>query len=852
MHRLPIGTEIPTSLGVPIQKKEEDLFWIDLSQIRIFWGLSILSRTLGDEIVDRVRTTPGDISFVHKINPNINSELSEMHIGYIQIHARAGVLSDVLLFREEFQDHLRSVFGTFQRQVWAKIIHPEFYGENPQENSSRALVFPFHHASPNEMVDYQFILERVENQVEPGEFLFRLTIENSDRAKIDLASIPHVLVEDLESRIYIAGSTKISESIHSSVIGACQKGERKLIEENRRFNRVFEQIQKTALGSLTEINFFWDKTFSDSMLEQTPQASLPIFKKLFLILEDQEITRHLKEGYIVCARIGKMDVYIDLSRLDRVLNYSFNARRHSANLGTYLRRMPELAAIAEAGFESAKGNLESATRSFRGIHIFLIHHITSEILATLESFRRLGAESVSVAFVKYGGTIPPVYLDVLLDLPTDSFYMCGLELKVGADRKTYYSVSPLFSDTHEIQDLKDYLDTAELGFFPAMKLLATHVFLKRAIHAYTNRETLLLVEDGGYIAPFLNQFALDGATLSAVCAEYRLDSPGIDGRIPFGEFLSQVLVGSVEHTRNGYDRLLSVAREKHCLFLPAYSIAISHQKVKEESQEVAHSILKATEDILHGQGKILSRRKFLVLGSAGNIGTFLCRYLRNGRLHETNKHLLEVDIKYPVSTTASLCYHSFSEIPEPLLLDTDFILGVIGESILTAPFWENLILNGTAQNLYLASGSTKTVEFTHFIEWLNGFLTGKSTHIGTTPVEVESHRILDPQSQMDQGGHIIFRFPSPQRSTNLTQTIQPPKDSGSRNATLTEKHIFLLSDLSPVNFLYYGAPTEIMDSILSQLVSVSLGMVDQFRKGTLPKPHLYAVDHEIDVWGNPL
>lgn len=824
MGKTSIGFEIPTSLGVPLVKESDDLFSIDLSSIRIFWGLSILSRTLGDEIVERVQTTPGDISFVHKVNSNINSELQEMHIGYIQIYARAGVLADILLIREEFQDHLRSVFGTFQRQTWAKIIHPEFYGESPKEYPSRALVFPFHHSSHNEKVDYQFILERVINQVEPGEFLFRLTIESYDRAKIDLASIPHTIVDDLDSRIYIAGSTKISESIHSAVIVASQKGDREYIEENRRFNRVFEQIQKTALGSLSEINFYWDDTFSEMMLTLEPKRTIPLFKKLFLFLEDQEITKVLKDGYTVIARSGRSDVYIDLSRLDRVLNYSFHKRRHAKNLSYYLSRMPELEDI---------GNQKNHSLSFVGIHIFLIHHITSEILALLEAYKRLGVESLYVAFVKYGGTIPPMYLDVLLDLPTDNFYMCGLELKVSKERKTYYSVSPLFSEIAELQLLKNYMDEAELGFFPAMKLLSTHIFLKKAFSAYTNKEKILLIEDGGYIAPFLSQFALDGATLVEVCKEYHLTEvpSSIPQNILFQDFYSEVVIGSVEHTRNGYDRLLEVVKTREKLFLPAYSIAISNQKVKEESKEVAHSILKAIEDVLHGQGKILSRRKFLVLGAAGNIGTFLCKYLIHGRLHDTNDHLIQVDIKNePNPSTWS--YSSIDQVDESILLKTDLILGVIGESILAEAFWEKIILYGEAKNIYIASGSTKTVEFSQFIDWVNLFLTGKKTEIQGVKVEVESSRIIDPQSQMDQGGLVLFRF--------------------KRNQPKVEKYLYLLSDLSPVNFLYYGAPTEIMDSIISQLLTVSLGMVDQYKKNALPRPTLYAVDHEIDIWGKAI
>ncbi|WCL49425.1 hypothetical protein [Leptospira sp. GIMC2001] len=822
MDKFKNGDQIKTSLGPSLTKEADDLMSIDLSKLQIFWGLSILSRTLGDEIVQRIQSYPGDISFLHKINPNINSELLEMHIGYIQIHARAGVLKDILLFRDEFQDHLRCVFGTFQRQVWAKIIHPEFYGEDPKFSPSKALVFPFHHTSPNENVDYQFILERVQNQVEPGEFLFRLTIENFDRANLDLKSLPHVVVEDLKSRIYIAGSTKISESIHSSVIGGCQKGESDYSEENRRFNRVFEQIQKTALGSLTQINFFWEQDFARFLLTSDPLVSLPIFKKLFLMLEDQEVTRCIKEGYTIKVDLGSAIVYLDLSRLDRVLNYSFNRRRKAQTLGYYLSRMPELEDVADR--KEHKLNLS-------GLRVYLIHHITSEILALIEAFRRLDAKSITVSFVKYGGNIPSVYLDTLLDLPTDSFYMSGLELKVSQDRKIYYSLSPLYSDMSDMRDVRDFMDREQLDFFAAMKLLSTNRFLKLCLDAQQDGDRVILIEDGGYVSPITNQYALEGMTLEEVCSEYFVKVPtNIKGSIKFSEFLDSVLIGSIEHTRNGYERLLTVVKEKSKLYLPAYSIAISNQKVKEESKEVAHSILKAMEDVLHGQGKILSRRKFLILGSSGNIGTFLCKYLRGGRMHDQNDHLIEIDIK--TDSPSQWKYNNISQVPEEVLFETDFILGVVGESILDSNFWEKFLINCKSKNIYLASGSTKTVEFAQLTSWLNEFLLGRKNSILGYDVEVEATRIIDPQSQMDQGGIIILQF----------------KKDGLR----FEKKLFLLSDLSPVNFLYYGAPTEIMDSIITQLLKVSLGLVDQYRNNNRPKPNLYAVDHEIDVWGNQL
>ncbi|MBM9575955.1 hypothetical protein JWG45_02205 [Leptospira sp. 201903070] len=819
MPNSPKLRESETSLGAVLKEGKDGIWDLDLRNLRIFTGLSILSRTLGEEVFEQVQNGIGDVTIFYKINPNINSELLKMNIGYIQIYARAGVLKDILLFKEEFQDHLRTVFGTFQRQVWAKKIHPEFYGEDPKNSGIFALVFPFHHASPNENIDYQFILERVPNQKEPGEFFFRLTVENYDRANIDLTAVPHVIVDDIGSRIFIAGSTKIAEAINNGILSAAQRGEKSYVEENRSFSRVFEQIEKTPLGKLDQISLFWDKGFAESIVKTDPNETLPLFKKIFLILEDHEITKHLKEGYIVKVRLSEeTNVYIDLSRLDRVLNFSFNAKRTTLDLNHYLKRMPILERIA---------NGENHNFDLNGFNVFLIHHITSEIVALIEAFRRLGAQNLTVSFVKYGGVVPAAYLDVLLDVPTDHFYMSGLQLKVGAKNKIYYSISPLYSDSSKLKPLFNRLEEEKLGFFDAMKLLSGHLFLSLLLDSYKKKEKVILVEDGGYVAPFFNEFALNGKDVSFLCKEYSV--PTEAPKISVADLLTQTLVGTVEHTRNGYDRLKNVQDKNKKLFLPAFSIAVSNQKVKEESKEVAYSILNAIETILNGQGMILSSRKILILGAKGNIGTFLCKYLES-RMHETNQELIQVDLK--VEKPGNRNYRTIDEIPKEELYSRDLILGVIGNSILKKEHFEDLILNGTKSKVLISSGSTKTAEYTDLIQWINDLSFSDEKKIGGFPAKLEFDRILDPQSGIDQGGKVTFCV--------------------NKNGQEIEKTFFLLSDLSPINFLFYGVPTEGMDAIIGQLASATLGMADQSKKGKLLEPGLYAVDHQIDSWGNPL
>ncbi|HNI27612.1 MAG TPA: TMEM14 family protein, partial [Leptospiraceae bacterium] len=337
---------LDTSLGYPVIKNGT-VWEIDLSHLRIFTGLSVLARIIGDTVIDAVENDSGDISFLYKINPNINPELLVMQVYYIQIYAKSGVLDNVLLFKEEFHEHLRAVFGTFQRPVWGSQIHPEFYGEDSKTSPPRALVFPFHYVSQSDDIDYHFILERAENRKHRGRFFFRLTIEKQSEATYQYENRPYSIVDDLRTRVFIAGSTKMAESLSEKLQSACKKGSDSYSEENLVLGHVFEQLSKTGIGAVDQINFQWDKEFSKFMLNTGKEDRLVIIKRLFLCLEDNVLCDLLLKGETVMIRLGRFSIYLFLTRLSRVLNFSINRERNYLTLDMYLKRMPKLETMAD-------------------------------------------------------------------------------------------------------------------------------------------------------------------------------------------------------------------------------------------------------------------------------------------------------------------------------------------------------------------------------------------------------------------------------------------------------------------------------------------------------------------------
>jgi hypothetical protein len=810
-----------TSLGLPLT--QTDTGWeIDLSRLHVFSGLSVLSRIIGERILDHVENNPGDVSFLQKVNPNINPELIALEIHYVQVYARSGVLAESLWFKEAFQAHLIDIFGTLQRSNWREQLHPsettEEAGSTPATvPASKALVFPFQHFSGTECADYQFILERVENQNQKGRYFLRLSVESPQNSTITLSAIPHTIVNDLRERVYIAGSTKIAQSIRDGILNACFSGLKSYSEENRIYSQLFEQLGHTKLGRMERLNFVWSDDFIHLIQNEAPEVSQLFFKKFLISLEAGAVCDILKRGGTVKLKFSGLVFTLYLSQLSRVINVGINVPRITYHLNHYLNRMPELESLTNQNVD------------FSGINIFLIHHITSEVLAFISALKKLNVEQLNVLFVKYGGVVPSSYLDALLENTSESLFMAGLFRKRTVTNRDYYTLAEYLSDISTLSHLNQELEQRKLGFFDAMNLTAMHIFLKFCLNSMEQGKKVLLIEDGGYLAPILNRCALDGLGARAVFEKYLVDTDLEDE--PFSEVLSHILIGTVEHTKNGYDRMCEVRRANAGLFFPAYSIAVSDNKAKEESQEVAHSILSAIESILHQSGLVLSRRKVIVLGAAGNIGSFLCKHLVNGRLHETNTDLLQVDSKF--HTNGGLHqYADLEHIPEKDLYSRDLFIGVIGKSILQKYHLEKLLLQGDSRRIFFASGSTKTVEFSDLSDWLYELSSAKSPTIGEIPLQIEHSRINDPQSSSDLGAKVTIQF--------------------EKDGHLIKKKLYLLGDLSPVNFLYYGVPTEMMDTILSQLLKVSLGITGQYRASTLLPPNLYAVDKEIDEWGNLL
>ncbi|MBN2491901.1 MAG: hypothetical protein JXQ29_13725 [Planctomycetes bacterium] len=814
----PGGGALKTSLG-PTAEHHGAIWTLDLTALPIFHGLSVLSRALGDMIIDQARSDRVDINVERAIRPRENPELlHELGVTLVKVTAERELATRLVRDPEQFQDRLRAVFGTLQRNRYRRALFPP-----PGADASRALVFTFGApegaAAAGERGSARFVLERVASGRDDGRGYLRITLEDAARPRLALVAIPHVAVEGLENRTFIAGSTRIAETWAEGLRREAERGRRAFVERRTPHSHLFRQFGKAGLGTYETVGLTWNDAFVDRILDSDPAELSHVLKRVLLALEDRDIRSLLNRREVVRIVCDDVAIYLDESQLGRVLQLSLGAPRERLDLEAFLDRMPRTRQVVGAAPAGA----------LAGVHVFLVHHITAEVLGLIAALRRLGCRDLTTLFVAYAGEAPAGYLGPLLDLPPDEFRCLAL-VNVPDEESVEgrYRLSTQYSALAERAELTARLAGGRRRFFEAMQTVAAAEFLRLVSRAERSGGRCLIVEDGGYLAPALNRACLEGRRV----AEFLPPAAGgaADER-RLADALAGRLLGSVEHTRNGMNRLEAVARECGGLAFPAFSIAVSRLKIDVEAREVAVTLLNAVENVLHATGRILSRRRCVVLGSRGAIGGHLVRGLGE-RLNEPAAQLAGVDLRVDgAPATSGAESTTWAGLPDAWRLGADLVLGVTGESVLQGADLEAWLCGAGPAELVLASGSTKTEEFRDLAAWVDARLREPAPELGGRPVTITPREVKDPITGRLYGHRYRFEIAgAPGRR---------PRD------------VVFLAKMTPVNFLFYGVPTEVIDEVLAELLQSSLGLVRRAATGTLARG-LAAVDRDITADGEPL
>jgi hypothetical protein len=792
------GSVRSTALG-PSLRRRGDGWSIDLSDVPLFHGLSVLSRALGEQLVERCHAECFDLDVERRLKASENPELVALGCAGVTVHAERTVVAHVPGDVEAFQHHLRAVFGTLQQARWRRHLLPDDPALLP-----RALVFTF---AAGTGFDYRFVLDRVPAPRAASRFYLRIAIESPAGRRLDLSAIPHVVVDDLDQREYIAGSTRIAQTLRDMVQREADRGRRVHLERRKRGSFVFGQLERGGLGHLTLLQLAWNDRFASAFVAGEPAALDHVLKRVLLLLEDRTVRECLHAGETIALVHGAVEVFLDVSQHGRVLNLAFDQPRGRASVTSFLGRMPALAAVARA---------HGAARPLAGLSVILVHHITSEVLALVAALRDMGCDDLDVAFVRYAGEIPNEYLDALLDLDRGVRSYTLQNVQEPGDIEGRFLLSQQLSPLDSLDGVAARLRWQRTGYLDAMVSVSVGLFVR----ALERGGRILVVEDGGYLIPVLMRAAAAGTTVGALAAAHGVGA--VEKRLaahPLQTMLAERLVGSVEHTRSGFDRVAAVAREVG-LIRPAYSIAISRLKVEEESLEVASGILAAIEAVLHAQGAVLSRRRPLVIGARGAIGRRLVAALTAGRVIAP---VLGLDLAAPQRTKTEA--RTWRHLPVTRRRAVDLVIGVTGVSVLGAAEVTELVCDGSAHTIYFASGSTKTIEFHDVAAAVEALAAQARPRLGGAAVVVESAEVTDPQSGRRYGTAVTLRL--------------------GRGARAREKTLVFIANLTPVNFLFYGVPTEGIDRVMAQLATTTVRLVRDVRGPRPLAAGLYAVGREL-------
>ncbi|MEZ4767718.1 MAG: hypothetical protein R2844_04760 [Caldilineales bacterium] len=573
---------------------------LDTTHIPLFHGLSVLSYDLCEMIAEQIRAEFADIYIRRALKSRENPELIDvLGISHVAVRGERGPVTAAIADLDRLHYSLRTALGTLHQGDHRASLFPA------DGQPARALVFDFEATDTSGIRGQRLVMEQ---RGSAGDYWLLFTIEDLASPRPDLDRLPCFRV-DLNQWSFIVGSTRIALSLQAWIRRQAERGHRSVTELRNPYSHMFAQLAKYEFADLDRVAVYWTSDLVPRILESEPKELDRLLKHVLVVFEDRRVRRVLLDGRVLKVISDDLVLYITLSQLGRVLNLSLGERRPKVDLSAYLERMPATSAQVIA----AGNRLPLA-----GVKVFLIHHITAEVLGLIDALRRLGCTDLTTLFVVYSGEVPDDYLNALLELPASEFSCLALDnVPQPGTVEGRYELSNRYSELGNREQVAQSLARHRLRYLEAMQTVAVAEFFRQLATAADSGDQCLIIEDGGYLAPALNDHALHGQTVSELFAQFGM--PSTDSRA-LCEVLDGRLLGTVEHTRSGYDRLASVEAAHGRLAFPALSIARSRLKTQTEAQDVADTVLNAIENALHAAGQTLSRRNCLVIGSRGNIG----------------------------------------------------------------------------------------------------------------------------------------------------------------------------------------------------------------------------------------
>jgi hypothetical protein len=802
-----------TTLGAELRLQEDGRYRIDLSGVRLLTGLPDFARMLAERLFEAGAPDGADRLVVQPVDAAQLPALAGLGLQRVSLFAPRALLARLLPGRDLFFVNLLRVLSSAQNVCPAEAVAST-------GAPGVALLFSFDDAGGE--FDYDILLE-----YEAAAKLIRLTADDRHCPRLNLKRIPHRLAEERARHLLGKDIGVVAAAIAAGIHRACQDQRGEYTELPSRQPALFALLAAGGLPAAAAMRFHWDIARMTRFLLGQDGEVVELVGKAVTLLEDRAVLDTLRDHRLVELVSGGRRAFLDLSRRDRCLNISLDEHRRPPRLDAYLAQMPRLAGLAKA----RQGALA-------GVRVVLVHHFTAEVLGLIQALIELDCAFLQTLFIRYKGITPEDFIEPLLAQPETRAAFHALQQMESPDMLGgMYVPSPQFSSLDGLAALVSHLQEHPADYTHAMRQFTAHLFFQQALTARLNRQTVLLVEDGGYLTPILNRFCLENRTLGEFLAHFQIppshpQTGEIDPaelHLPLKAWLQPVMPTCVEHTRNGYDQIKEVAARFDGLAFPAYTIALSKCKNINEARACAYSLILAGELIMNGQTDCLYNRSGLIIGSRGYIGHYI---LRQAATRMAPGHTAGLDLAVPPggATTAEGLpeYQSFDDIPEPRFLDLDFILGITGVSVMQPRHLCKLLLQGRRRRIYLASGSTKNVEFLDVCRWIQELRDAPEPAIEGRRISLRIAELRDPLTHINQGTRIVVAF------------LDDPA---------ADKEIILMADGMPVNFLFYGVPGEIIDSVMCELLQLCWLAT---RRDKVHALRLQALDVDMDFDGNPI
>lgn len=796
------------TLGIPVTPSEGDVVEVILDEIEIFNGIDALISKLLDQVRESCFFGQTDVFTSVNVQKDICSQLYRYGIHKIFFYSAFENLEHLGVLYPKMNLHFRYIFNLLQ----SPVVNRGLFGQAGDRKDAQAILFPFNRDADDDTSGLHYLVERV-----PGSHFLRITVEELSHSRINLRRVNHRLISNIDLRESPYSFSNDAAIVFTSLLSHSRDNKLSFKETGLQLGDLIAYLNGSGYCKLKEICFNWPRKLANQLLMHAGDNWRGLIDRLLLILHDATTTGLLNSEKVVKVAYKDALAYISLNQRGRSLQIDLGERVYTAALDEYLGTMERL-----------KEFVENSKTHLKDVHLVFIHHFTHESLAVLGAFDQMSAGRVDTLWVKYSGSVPAGFLNSIMALPDAVYRFYGLQDINNGLMGSSFCLSDHYSPIDGFKELQQHLIQNRTGFYEAMQQMAMHLFLNAVVEGEAGRK-VIIAEDGGYLAPIVNQLSINRLTVGEVFKRFNYSSKRIPERdlgVVFADWIRDIYPGSVEHTRNGYDALKDVEEIHGRLAFPACTLAIANYKVFDESIEVAYSCINAIENILNGQGFVLNQRRCLVLGSLGAIG-IQSMYALMPRLGKDRLTGIDIQEDEP-STHPWLQLASVKGLPAEIKYNTDMIYGVIGKSILDEAFFQDLVINTRCRNIFLASGSTKRIEFFDFIKWIEKLHVMERPTIGNCPARLFTSSIEDPQTAAVLGTRIEICLEMREKEKNIA--------------------FYLLSQGMPVNFQYYGVPRETMDFVMTDFVAM-INVVCQAIAKKLPAKVL-ALDHQIDRHGN--